>query len=56
MIVRHLGVRQAEMGERIVDRIGEGGNAADIRRFADTLGTDRVVWRWNMVSTTRPAI
>ena len=43
MIVRHLGVRQAEMGERIVDRIGEGGDTADIWRFADTLGANRMV-------------
>jgi hypothetical protein len=43
MIVRHLGVGQAEMGEGVIDRIGEGRNAADIRRFADILGTDRMV-------------
>src|SRR5271168_4540406 len=36
MIVRHLCVRQAEMGERVIDRIGEGGDAAHIRRLADT--------------------
>ena len=31
MIMRHLGVRQAEMSERIVDRIGKGRNTPDIR-------------------------
>jgi hypothetical protein len=30
MIVRHLGVRQAEMGEGVVDCVGDGGGTAHI--------------------------
>ncbi len=30
VIVRHLSVYEAGMGKRIVDRIGDGRNAADI--------------------------
>src|SRR6516162_10446113 len=45
MVVRHLRVRQAEMGERVVDRIGEGRYTAYIWRLADTLGADRMVRR-----------
>src|SRR5215469_1002419 len=45
MIVWHCGVGQAEMGKGVVDRIGEGGDAADVRRLADSLRTDRMMRR-----------
>jgi hypothetical protein len=45
MIVRHRRVGQAEMGEGIVDGVEEGGDAPDIGRFTDPLGTDRVMRR-----------
>src|SRR6201997_696047 len=45
VIVRHLDMRRAEERERVVDGIGEGRHAADIRAFADALGTDRMMRR-----------
>jgi hypothetical protein len=40
MIMRHGGVGWAEMGEGVVDRIGKGRDAADVRRLADSLGAE----------------
>lgn len=37
MIMRHLGVRQTQMGEGVIDGIGKSGDAADIGRLADPL-------------------
>jgi hypothetical protein len=38
MVVRHRHVGDAQMGKGVVDGIGEGRDAADIRRFPDPLG------------------
>ena len=45
MIVRHLCVREPEMGESVIDRIGKSRNAADIGRLADPIGADRMTRR-----------
>src|SRR5208282_1671593 len=45
MIVGHLRMHEPEMREGVVDRVREGGNAADIERFAHTLGADRMMRR-----------
>src|SRR5215472_3714380 len=45
MVVWHRRVGQAQMREGIVDRVREGRDAADIGRFADALGADRMMRR-----------
>jgi hypothetical protein len=41
MIMWHRRVGQTEMGESVVDRIGKGRHATDVRRLAYSLRADR---------------
>src|SRR6476469_2441726 len=41
--MRHVHVCDAPGGKRIDDRVAEARNAADVRRFRDALGADRMM-------------
>src|SRR5215831_8040577 len=45
MVMRHGDMGRAQELECVVDRVGEAGHAADIRTFANTLRSNRMMRR-----------